>query len=155
MANTPQSIKRARQATKRQKANKSLRTRFRAVVRRARAAIGTDAAASSFATMQSVADHAARKGIVHRRAVARLKSRIVAAAKKDGQNPQPKQAAAKAEAAQPRRKPSQAKAEAAEATEVKAEAAEAAAPKAEAKTEEAKAEAPQAATDGATENKSE
>lgn len=78
MANSPQSIKRARQAEKRRKTNQGVGTKFRTMLKRARALAGEDAdtAKKSFADMQSAADIAARKGIIHPRKAARLKHRI-------------------------------------------------------------------------------
>lgn len=84
MANSPQSIKRARQAEKRRRHNQGIGTKFRTMVKRARATAGKKEAAEAFATMQSAADSAARKGIIHPRKAARLKKRINALLRKQG-----------------------------------------------------------------------
>lgn len=78
MANTSQSSKRARQAEKRRRRNQGVGTKFRTMVKRARADGGDDkdAAKTIFSNMQSAADIAARKGIIHPRRAARLKRRI-------------------------------------------------------------------------------
>ncbi len=79
MANSAQSEKRARQAEKRRTRGQMLRTRFRTQVKRARAALANgDAAAAktAFAAMQESADKTASKGIIHRNAAARIKSRL-------------------------------------------------------------------------------
>ena len=76
MANTPQSIKRARQAQKRRQRNQTERTLFRTVVKRARAAAESGDGKSAYTQMQSVVDRAARKNLFHHRTVARIKKRI-------------------------------------------------------------------------------
>ena len=79
MANSPQSIKRARQAVRRTKINQGVRTNFRTMIKRARAVVDSGDIKESrdaFRLAQSVADSTARRGLVHPRTVARLKSRI-------------------------------------------------------------------------------
>lgn len=75
MANSPQSIKRIRQSETKRKINQGLRTKFRTMVKRARAAT-PDTAKAAFAEMQAVTDRAARRGIIHVNQAARLKTRI-------------------------------------------------------------------------------
>ncbi|MCH9758164.1 MAG: 30S ribosomal protein S20 [Proteobacteria bacterium] len=77
MANSPQSIKRARQADVRRKRNQGVNTKFRTMVKRARSDV-TDAETGKtmFSDMQAAADVAARKGIIHPRKASRLKQRI-------------------------------------------------------------------------------
>jgi len=84
MANSPQSRKRARQEVVRRARNVTQRSRFRTYTKKARAAIGAgdaDAARAALGEFVSVADSAARKGIIHRNKAARLKSKLSAAAK--------------------------------------------------------------------------
>ena len=77
MANSPQSRKRAKQAQERRSRNQGVRTRFRTVVKRARAAASDpERAREAFIMMQSCADNAARRGVVSRGTVSRLKRRI-------------------------------------------------------------------------------
>lgn len=77
MANSSQSIKRVRQALTRKTRNQPIRTYYRTTIKQARADV-TDAekASDSFKRMQSVIDRTARKGLVHKNTVARLKNRI-------------------------------------------------------------------------------
>lgn len=82
MANTAQSLKRARQAEQRRKRNQGVGTRFRTMVKRARANENSDNAQEALATMQSATDTAARKGIIHPRKAARLKRRVNAQMRK-------------------------------------------------------------------------
>lgn len=75
MANTKSAIKAARQSEKRRAANRSVRTRVRTATKaalQAPAGQGEDA----FRAAQSVIDRAAKKGVLHRRAAARRKSRL-------------------------------------------------------------------------------
>lgn len=76
MANSSQSIKRARQADRRRRRNQGVGTKFRTMLKRARAEAGGDDDAGNFAAMQSAADIAARKGLIHPRRAARLKKRV-------------------------------------------------------------------------------
>lgn len=79
MANTNQSEKRARQNRTRRLRGQSFRSRYRTMVKRARAAADNEdgkAFAEAFATMQSVADRAVAKKLMHRNTVARIKRRI-------------------------------------------------------------------------------
>lgn len=79
MANTRSAAKRARQAEKRRLRNKAIRTRVRTVTKRVLAAVqagDTAAASAALVTAQSVIDRAAKRGVLHRRAAARRKSRL-------------------------------------------------------------------------------
>ncbi|MGI9338955.1 MAG: 30S ribosomal protein S20 [Gammaproteobacteria bacterium] len=85
MANSAQSIKRARQAENRRQRGQMLRTRYRTIVKRARVACqkgDAEAAKQAVREMQSAADKTATKGIIHANAAARIKSRINAQLKK-------------------------------------------------------------------------
>ena len=100
MANSSQSSKRARQAEKRRRRNQGIGTKFRTMVKRARAGIGGDSAKAQFSDMQSAADAAARKGIIHPRKAARLKRRINNAIRKAGTAPAAAKPAADAKPAE-------------------------------------------------------
>ncbi len=76
MANTKSAIKRARQSEKRRQENRSVRTRVRTATKAAVSAAGQDGAEAAMRTAQSVIDRAAKKGVLHRRAAARRKSRL-------------------------------------------------------------------------------
>lgn len=85
MANSAQSAKRARQAQVRRNRGQMLRTKYRTIVKRARAAIKSgdaEVAKQAVARMQEAADKTASKGIIHANAAARTKSRINAQLKK-------------------------------------------------------------------------
>lgn len=77
MANSPQSIKRARQAISRKRRNQPIRTFYRTVIKQARAnATDPEKSADAYKKMQSIVDRTARKGLVHKNTVARIKSRL-------------------------------------------------------------------------------
>ncbi len=79
MANIRSAIKRARQSEKRRARNRSIRTRVRNVSKQVVVAVaaGDGAAAGNALTVaQSVIDRAAKRGVLHRRAAARRKSRL-------------------------------------------------------------------------------
>ncbi len=79
MANSPQAIKRARQAVKRNANNTSLRSNMRTQVKKARVAItdnNKELATTEFKAAQKKLDQSASKGIVSKKRVARLKSRM-------------------------------------------------------------------------------
>ena len=76
MANTAQSIKRARQAETRRQRKQGVRTKCRTLVKRARIHADSEKSKDSFISMQSFLDRAGRKGIMHVKTVARLKRRI-------------------------------------------------------------------------------
>ena len=91
MANSAQSTKRARQAETRRQRGQMLRTRYRTIVKRARAAIKSgdaEAAKQAVMIMQSATDKTAAKGIIHANVAARIKSRINAQLKKLAQTQQ-------------------------------------------------------------------
>lgn len=75
MANSSQSIKRVRQSEARRLINQQLRTKFRTLVKRVRVA-KPEEAKTAFIAMQSIADRAVRRGIIHANQAARLKTRI-------------------------------------------------------------------------------
>jgi len=84
MANIKSARKRARQAVKRRDHNVSLRTAARSAIKDVKKAIaGGDkkAAAAALARSQAVIDRVAAKGILHRNAAARQKSRLAHAIK--------------------------------------------------------------------------
>jgi small subunit ribosomal protein S20 len=86
MANTKQAKKRAAQADRRQDRNRAIRTRTRNVVRTIRKTAEGDAAgaAQMLPSTQSTIDVAVRKGVVHKRTAARLKSRVAKTVAKAG-----------------------------------------------------------------------
>ena len=84
MANIKSARKRARQAGKRRSHNVSLHTAARSAIKDVRKAIAAGdqkAAAAALVRSQSVIDRVAAKGIVHRNAAARQKSRLAHAIK--------------------------------------------------------------------------
>lgn len=77
MANSPQSSKRARQSVTHRLLNQSAKTRMRTLVKRTRAAAADpEKAKAAFADMQVAVDRAGRKGLIHPKTAARLKSRV-------------------------------------------------------------------------------
>ncbi|BBD77426.1 MULTISPECIES: 30S ribosomal protein S20 [Hydrogenophilus] len=81
MANTAQARKRARQDLKRRAHNRSLRSRLRTAIKSVRLAIASgnkEQAQAAYQAAQSVIDSIAGKGIIHKNAAARYKSRLVA-----------------------------------------------------------------------------
>lgn len=79
MANSPQALKRAKQAEKNRQHNAAMRSAMRTKVKNVLAAIesGDQAAANAaFRVAQSSLDGMARKGIIHKNKAARTKSRI-------------------------------------------------------------------------------
>ena len=81
MANTKSARKRAEKSALQREKNRGARSRVRTLVKKARAgATGGDAAA--VATAVSALDAAASKGLIHKNAAARTKSRLAKAAKK-------------------------------------------------------------------------
>ena len=84
MANIKSARKRARQAGGRRARNVSQHTAARSAIKDVRKAIATGdkkAAAAALVKSQSVIDRVAAKGIVHRNAAARQKSRLAHAIK--------------------------------------------------------------------------
>jgi small subunit ribosomal protein S20 len=79
MANHVSAAKRARQRVKRTNRNRLLLGSLRSSLKRARTAIGTGVASDAQSVVTaatSAAARAASKGIIHRNAAARLKSRL-------------------------------------------------------------------------------
>lgn len=79
MANSPQALKRARQAEKHRQHNASRRSALRTYIKNTLKAIATgdkEAAAEAFKLAQPVIDRAAGKGLIHANKAARHKSRI-------------------------------------------------------------------------------
>jgi small subunit ribosomal protein S20 len=84
MANTAQARKRARQATKTNRHNASLRSSLRTAVKQVRKAIQAgdkEAAARKLRESQAVIDRIADKRIVHKNLASRTKSRLAQAIK--------------------------------------------------------------------------
>ena len=79
MANSAQARKRARQAVKRRAHNMASRSMMRTAIKKIHAALenkDSEQAKSAFQKAQPVIDRMARKGIIHKNAAARYKSRI-------------------------------------------------------------------------------
>jgi len=81
MANIKSAQKRMRQTVVRQARNKSVRSRLRTAVKKHRAT-GEGAKPESLSATYSEIDHARKKGVIHRNAAARYKSRLAKAANK-------------------------------------------------------------------------
>jgi small subunit ribosomal protein S20 len=84
MANIKSARKRARQAVRRRSRNVSLQTEARGAVRDVKKAIAAGdkkAAAAALVRSQAVIDRVAAKGVLHRNAAARQKSRLAQAIK--------------------------------------------------------------------------
>jgi small subunit ribosomal protein S20 len=86
MANIKSAQKRMRQTVGRQARNKSVRSRLRTAVKKHRAAEGAAKPESLSATYSEI-DHARKKGVIHRNAAARYKSRLAKAAAKESGAP--------------------------------------------------------------------
>lgn len=84
MANKKSARKRAVKSQELKQKNRAARSRMRTAVKNVRQAIesGSDKAEALLAQAVSVIDSTAQKGIVHRNAAARTKSRLAAAARK-------------------------------------------------------------------------
>ncbi|MGD8618377.1 MAG: 30S ribosomal protein S20 [Gammaproteobacteria bacterium] len=79
MANSPQAIKRARQAEIRRQRNASQRSTMRTSIKKVIAAINAgdrEAASQAYAAAVPVIDSAAGKGLIHANKAARHKSRL-------------------------------------------------------------------------------
>jgi small subunit ribosomal protein S20 len=94
MANHFSALKRARQTVKRTSTNRSNTSQFRSALRKYRQALESGDAAqakSLFSVTVSMIDKAVKKGLIHKNAAARYKSRlnarIVAAAPKTAAKP--------------------------------------------------------------------
>ena len=81
MANIKSAIKRNRQNEKRALANKTVRSQMRTYTKKALEAAGTDESDESLRLAVKHIDKAANKGIIHKNAAARKKSRLVKAVK--------------------------------------------------------------------------
>lgn len=79
MANIKSARKRMRQTAVRQARNKSGRSRLRTAVKKHRATEG-GVKPESLSTTYSEIDHARKKGVIHKNAAARYKSRLAKAA---------------------------------------------------------------------------
>lgn len=87
MANTKSAKKRAEKSVAERERNRALKSRMRTAVKKLRKAVdGGDAAAVEklLPAAIKVVDSTAQKGVVHKNAAARTKSRLVAAARKAG-----------------------------------------------------------------------
>lgn len=85
MAHHSSAIKRARQNLKRRARNRHQRSTLRTAVKKYRdllTANKREEAASEYTSVQQAIDHAVSKGLIHRNAAARYKSRLAAALKK-------------------------------------------------------------------------
>lgn len=84
MANKKSAQKRAVKSLELKKKNRASRSRMRTAVKATRQALaaGSENAEALLAETISIIDSTAQKGIVHRNAAARTKSRLAAAAKK-------------------------------------------------------------------------
>jgi small subunit ribosomal protein S20 len=80
MANIQSAEKRMRQTARRQQRNRSVRTRLRSTVKTYRAASEKDKPTLLGATISEI-DRALKKGVIHRNAAARYKSRLARKAK--------------------------------------------------------------------------
>ena len=79
MANSAGSIKRARQAVKRNKHNSQIRAKVRTFVKKVAYAVAAgdkEEADSGFEAMQKNLDQAVSKGLIHKNQAARKKSRL-------------------------------------------------------------------------------
>ena len=79
MANSPQSIKRARQEVKRRAHNTGLRSRMRTVIKNTLKAItggDKEKAQAAFTAASPEIDKMANKGLIHKNKAARTKSRL-------------------------------------------------------------------------------
>lgn len=80
MANTSSAIKAVRQNERRRLRNRMVRSATRTRVKKARVAlVGSDSEAAQSAILEAISslDRAAQKGIIHRNAAARTKSRLM------------------------------------------------------------------------------
>lgn len=80
MANIQSAIKRIRSSKRKQIQNQAMRTRARNAVKEARQLIGSGnqtEAAQALREAYSALDHAATKGVIHKRNAARRKSRLM------------------------------------------------------------------------------
>ena len=85
MANSKQSIKRARQNADRYKLKHSQRSQARTAVKSVRNAItnnNQESASELLKTAQKILDSTASKKVIHKNAAARIKSRLVKAVKR-------------------------------------------------------------------------
>ena len=85
MATHRSAVKRNRQATQRNVRNRALRSAFRTALKKYRSLLANkDAAgaANAYTQVQRTIDRACTKGIIHRNAAARYKSRLAAQLKK-------------------------------------------------------------------------
>lgn len=78
MANIKSQIKRNRQNEKARLRNKAVRSQLKTSIKRAEAAAGGDESAEALKAAISTIDRAATKGVIHKNAAARKKSRLVA-----------------------------------------------------------------------------
>lgn len=87
MANSPSAEKRNRQNARRRERNRSARSRLRTAVKKLRSEVASgnkQGAEELLPSALSLVDSAAQKGIVHRNAAARTKSRLTKAVAKLG-----------------------------------------------------------------------
>jgi small subunit ribosomal protein S20 len=75
MANIKSAVKRMRQTEKRRTRNRAVRTRVRSAIKSYRAADGGQKTSTLPATISEI-DRAKKKGVIHKNAAARYKSRL-------------------------------------------------------------------------------
>jgi len=84
MANIKSAIKRNRQNEKRALANKAVRSQMRTFTKKALESAGTDTSTEDLRLAIKHIDKAASKGIIHKNAAARKKSRLTKAVRSAG-----------------------------------------------------------------------
>jgi small subunit ribosomal protein S20 len=85
MPNTPSAKKRLRQSQEQRVRNRAVKSQLRALDRKVREAVAagdSDTAAVALRDVSKRLDKAGSKGVIHKNAVARRKSRLTAAVKK-------------------------------------------------------------------------
>lgn len=85
MANHPSAARRNRQRITRTKRNRAVKTETRSILKKARVQVATgdkEVSVKVVKTVSSAVDRAAAKGVIHKKAAARAKSRIALRAHK-------------------------------------------------------------------------
>lgn len=80
MANHPSADKRHRQSERKRRVNVMNRHKLKTQMKKLRAAVGTDAAATQLPATYSMIDKSVQKGVIKKNAAARYKSRLAKAA---------------------------------------------------------------------------
>lgn len=81
MANIKSAIKRNRQNEKRRQSNLTVSSRMKTYTKKALAAAGTEGEGEALSAANKYIDKAANKGVIHKNAAARKKSRLAKAVK--------------------------------------------------------------------------